>query len=139
MIKFLIGLVVAVAIAAVGVGVYVVLWNRDPVPNDVEACIREAGLPLARSTDALSAVRLDAAAGDLEVIRRWDWGRTKGVMFTGAQRDYVLLALWNSDTPSLASGDVGRRVYDSPALFPIVALERPDGKLLVGCADGVEK
>ena len=42
------------ALAAVGAGVYVVLWNRDPVPNDIEACIREADIPLVRSTDALS-------------------------------------------------------------------------------------
>lgn len=138
MIKFLIGLVVVMALAAVGAGVYVVFWNRDPVPNDVEACIRKADLPLARSTDALSAVRPDAAAGDLRVVKRWDWGRTDAVLLTGAQRDYALLALWNSDTPSLARGDVGRRVYDSPALFPIVALERPDGKVLLACADDVK-
>jgi hypothetical protein len=138
MIRFLIGLVVVAAVAAVGAGVYVVLWNRDPVPNDIEACVRKANLPLARSTDALNLVRPDAAAGDLKVARRWDWGRTKGVLMAGPQGDYVLLTLWNSDTPSLARGDVGRRVYDSPALFPIVALESPDRKDLVACAVGIE-
>ena len=81
-------------------------------------------------------MRVDAAAGDLAVVARWDWGRTKGVLLSGPQRDYALLALWNSDTPSLARGDVGRRVYDSPALFPIVALERPDDKVLLACARG---
>lgn len=139
MTKFLVGLVAVLALAAVGVGVYVVLWNRDPVPNDIEACIRKAGLPLARSTDALNPVRADAAAGDLEVVRRWDWGRTDGVLLAGPRRDYVLLTLWNGDTPSLAGGDVGRRVYDSPALFPIVALERPDGKVLAACSENVKK
>ena len=47
MTKLLIGVVIAFALAAIGAGVYVVLWNRDPVPGDVEACIRKAGLPLA--------------------------------------------------------------------------------------------
>ncbi len=139
MTKFLIGLVAFFALAAVGAGVYVVLWNRDPVPNEIEACIREADIPLVRSTDALNLVRPDAAAGDLDVVRRWDYGRTNAVLLTGPQRDYALLALWNSDTPSLARGDVGRRVYDSPALFPIVAVERPDGKALAACAEEVRK
>jgi hypothetical protein len=138
MIKALIGLVVLLALAAAGAGVYVVLWNRDPVPNDMEACIRKANLPLARSTDALNLARPDAAAGDLKVVRRWDWDRSKGVLLAGPQGDYALLALWNSDTPSLARGDVGRRVYDSPALFPIVALETPDGKVLLTCAEQIE-
>ncbi len=139
MTKFLIALVAVFALAAAAAGVYVVLWNRDPVPNDMEACVRKAGIPLVRSTDALTLVRPDAAAGDLEVVRRFDWGRTDGVLLAGPQRDYVLLALWNPDTPSLARGDVGRRVYDSPALFPIVALERPDDKELLACAEGIEK
>jgi hypothetical protein len=138
MTKFLLALVAFFALAAVGAGVYVVLWNRDPVPNDMEACVRKANIPLVRSTDALTLVRPDAAAGDLKVVRRWDWGRTDAVLLTGPLRDYALLALWNSDTPSLARGDVGRRVYDSPALFPIVALERPDDKELLACAEGID-
>ena len=138
MTKVLIGLVVLFALAAAGAGVYVVLWNRDPVPNDIEACIRKTGLPLARSTDALNRIRTDAAAGDVKVVRRWDWGRTKAVLLGGPQGDYTVLTLWNSDTPSLARGDVGRRVYDSPALFPIVALETPDGKVLLTCAEQIE-
>lgn len=138
MTKVLIGLVVLFALAAAGAGVYVVLWNRDPVPNDIEACIRKAGLPLARSTDALNRIRADAAAGDVKVVRRWDWGRTEGVLLGGPLGDYTVLALWNSDTPSLARGDVGRRVYDSPGLFPIVALETPDRKVLLTCANEIE-
>ncbi len=138
MTKVLIGLVVLFALAAAGAGVYVVLWNRDPVPNDIEACIRKAGLPLARSTDALNRIRADAAAGDVKVVRRWDWGRTEGVLLGGPLGDYTVLTLWNSDTPSLARGDVGRRVYDSPGLFPIVALETPDRKVLLTCANEIE-
>jgi len=136
--KVLIGLVVVCALAAVGVGVYVVFDNRDPVPNDVQACIRDKGLTLARSTQALALVRPDASAAALAVQRRWDWGHTKAVLLAGPQRDYALLALWNSDTPSLAQGDVGRRVYDSPGRFPVVALETPDRKVLLGCANGID-
>jgi hypothetical protein len=136
--KVLIGFVVLCAIAAIGVGVYVVFDNRDPVPNDVQACIRKQGLTLARSTQALALVRVDASAGDLKVRRRWDWGHTKGVLLAGPQGDYSLLALWNSGTPSLARGDVGRRVYDSPGRFPAVALETPDRKVLLACANGID-
>ena len=35
-------------------------------------------------------------------------------------------------------GDVGPRVYASPALFPIVAPETPDGKVLLTCAEQIE-
>ncbi len=138
MTKFLVGVVVLFALAAVGAGVYVVLWNRDPVPNDMEACIRKAGLPLARSAEALSLARPDAAAGKLVVRRRWDWGLTDGVLLSGPLGDYTVLALWNGDTPSLAAGDVGRRVYDSPDRFPIVALEAPDRKVLLSCANEID-
>lgn len=138
MTKVLIGLVVVIAAAAIGAGVYVVLWNRDPVPGDVEACVRKAGLTLARSTQALNLVRPDAAVGALKVTRRYDWGRTKAVLLTGPAGDYVLLGLWNSDTPSLARGDSGRRLYDSPGRFPLVALETPDRKVLQTCAAKVK-
>ena len=138
MTKVLIGFVLLCAIAAVGVGVYVVFDNRDPVPNDVQACIRKQGLTLARSTQALALVRVDASAADLKVRRRWDWGQTKGVLLAGPQGDYSVLALWNSGTPSLAQGDVGRRVYDSPGRFPAVALETPDRKVLLACANGID-
>ena len=137
MTKFLIGLVIAMALAATAAGVYVVFWNRDPVPNDVQACVREAGLPIARSTASLSLARPDAAAGRLRVVRRWDWGRTKGVLLAGPQGGYALLSLWSTDTPSLASGDVGRRIYDSPERFPLVVLESPDKRLLVACGEKI--
>jgi hypothetical protein len=138
MTKLLIGVVVVFALASFGVGAYVVLWNRDPVPNDVEACVRKAGLPLARSAEALALVRPDAAAGKLKVRQRWDWGHTNGVLLAGPVGDYTLLALWNGDSPSLASGDVGRRVYDSPDRFPVVALETPDRKVLLTCAKQID-
>ncbi len=138
MTKVLVGVVIVFALASFGAGAYVVLWNRDPVPNDVEACIRKAGLPLARSTQALTLVRPDAAAAALTVRRRWDWGHTNGVLLGGPAGDYALLALWNGDSPSLAGGDVGRRVYDSPGRFPIVALETPDRKVLLTCAKQID-
>jgi hypothetical protein len=135
--KVLLGLVVVIALAAIGTGAYVILWNRDPVPGDVEACIRKSGLTLARSTEALTLVRPDAAVGALRVRRRWDWGRTKAVLLSGPTGDYAVLALWNPDSPSLAGGDVGRRVYDSPGRLPLIALETPDRKVLLTCAQAI--
>jgi hypothetical protein len=134
-IRWSIALVVVAAIAAAGAAIYVVLHNRDPVPADVLACVRKADLPLNRSTASLNLARPDALSGRLVVIRRWDWGRTSGVLLQGPARDYALLALWNSDTPSLASGDVGRRVYESPGRFPVVSAERVLRGRLVRCAE----
>jgi hypothetical protein len=136
--KALVALTVLCALAALGAGVYVVLENRDPVPGDVQACLRDQGLAIARSTDSLGALRVDASAGDLRPTRRWDWGRTQGLMLTGPLRDYAVLALWNPETPSLRTGDVGRRVYDSPERFPVVVVEKPDRKVAAACAEKIE-
>lgn len=132
--RWAIALVVVTALATVGVATYVVLENRDPVPADVLACVREANLPLNRSTASLNVARRDALSGELRPLRRWDWGRTSGVLLQGPARDYVVLALWNVDTPSLARGDVGRRVYESPGRFPVVSAETPGRGRLALCA-----
>ncbi len=132
--KWTIALVVVTALAALGTGVYVVLSNRDPVPSDVLACVRDAELSLNRSTTSLSLARQDALRGALRPTRRWDWGRTNGVLLQGPAKDYAVLALWNADTPSLAGGDVGRRVYESPGRFPVVSAEMPVLGRLTRCA-----
>jgi len=133
--KALVALVAVLAVAAVATGVYVVLDNRDPVPGDVEACVRDAGLSFARSTGSLTRARADAAAGELRVVRRWEWDPSRAVLMSGPAGDYALLALWNSSTPSLARADAGRRVHDAPERFPVVALESPDRGRLRACAD----
>lgn len=135
MTKALVVLVAVLALAAGATGVYVVLDNRDPVPGDVQACVREAGLTFARSTGSLTRARADAIAGDLRVVRRWDWDPSRAVLLTGPAGDYALLALWNPSTPSLARADAGRRVYDAPERFPVVSLESPDRGRLRACAD----
>ena len=132
--KWTIALVALMAVASVATAAYVVLDNRDPIPSDMLACVRDADLPLNRSTASLNVAREDAAAGDLKPVRRWDWGRTSGVMLQGPLKDYAVLALWNVDTPSLARGDVGRRVYESPGRFPVVSAESPVLGRLALCA-----
>lgn len=132
--KWTIALVALMAVASVATAAYVVLDNRDPIPSDMLACVRDADLPLNRSTASLNVAREDAAAGGLKPVRRWDWGRTSGVMLQGPLKDYAVLALWNVDTPSLARGDVGRRVYESPGRFPVVSAESPVLGRLALCA-----
>ncbi len=132
--KLAIALVVVMGLAAAGAATYVVIDNRDPVAADVLACVRDANLPLSRSTASLNLARRDALTGALRPVRRWDWGRTNGVMLVGPARDYAVLALWNVDTPSLATGDVGRRVYESPGRFPVVSSEVPLRGRLARCA-----
>ena len=132
--KWAVALVALMVIASIGVGVYVVLENRDPVPSDALACVREAKLPLNRSSSSLEIARQDALRGELRATRRWDWGRTSGVLLQGPAKDYAVLALWNVDTPSLAGGDVGRRVYASPGRFPVVSAETPVLGRLAVCA-----
>lgn len=133
--KWLAALAVLVAAASITVAVVVVVRERDPVPDEIRACLDEAGLSLARSSEALGVARADATSGDLRAVRRWDWGRTAGVLLQAPQRDYAVLALWNADTPSLARGDVGRRVYSAPSKFPAVAIQVPRSDRLIACAE----
>lgn len=135
MTKALVALVVLVAFAAIGAGTYVVLANRDPVAADTLDCLREAELPLARTSDALSVARADAIAGDLRVVRRWEGGRTDAVLLQGSSRRYAVLALWNEDTPALSRGNVGLVVYERPGRFPVVSVETPVSGRLVRCAE----
>ncbi len=121
-------------IASFGTAIFIVLGNRDPVPNEIAACVKKAGLAQARSQDALSAVRADIAAGGLKIAQRWDWGKTRGVLFEGPGKSYAMLALWNSDSASLADADAGQQVFNSPGALPLVSVEVPDNSLLLSCA-----
>lgn len=125
---------VVAIIASFGTAIYIVLGNRDPVPNQISACVKKAGLAQARSQDALSAVRADIAAGGLKIAQRWDWGKTRGVLFGGPAKSYAMLALWNSDSASLANADAGQKVFNAPGTLPLVSVEVPDNGLLLSCA-----
>ncbi len=131
--RWAIALVVVVAAATIGTAVYVVLHNRDPVPNDITACVNKAGLTVAHNSAALNVARADVSTGALRPVRRWDFGRTDAVLLQPPDRSYAVLALSNPDAPSLG-GDVGRRVYDQPNAFPLVAVETPVTGSLVACA-----
>ncbi len=74
--KWALALVVVVAAATIGTAVYVVLHNRDPVPNDITACVNKAGLTVAHNSAALNVARADVEARVLRPVRRWDYGRT---------------------------------------------------------------
>ena len=132
--KWLFALVVLTAVGAAAVATKVVLDNRDPVPADTLRCVRKAGLELARGRDAVGVMRQDALAGTLKITQRWDWGRSSGALIRGAQNDYVALALWNKDTPSLAGARSPVRVYERPSDFPVVVVETPDQGALERCA-----
>ena len=133
--KWLIALVALTAAGAVFAATKVVLDNRDPVPGDTVACARRAGIAVARSPDALSVMRPDVLAGRLRTVRRWDWGRTSGVLIQGSlPRAYRVLALWSADTPSLAGDRALTRAFEHPNLFPFVAAEVPAGRELARCA-----
>lgn len=133
--KWLLALVALCGVAAAGVATKVVLDNRDPVPADTIACARKAGLSVARSSDALTLMRTDVQGHTLRVVRRWDWGRSSGVLVRGSLAGgFAVLALWNKDTPSLASDAALARVYDEPNHFPVVLAERPTHGVLLRCA-----
>ena len=134
--KWLVALVVACAGLAVDAAAWVILWNRDPVPNEVGACLRKAELPLVRSPDGLSLLRAELRASPrLRPVRRWDWGRTRGLLLRGEAGRFALLALWNDRGPSLAGPEAAARIYRTPARFSIVSLEVPDEGRLELCAE----
>ena len=132
--KWAFAVLIVCIVASFATAIYIVLGNRDPVPNEISACVKRAGLAQARSQDALSAVRADIVAGGLKVAQRWDWGKTRGVLFEGPAKSYAMLALWNSDSASLAGADAGQKVFDAPGALPLVSVEVPDSGGLLSCA-----
>ena len=130
---------VVCVVASFATAIYIVLGNRDPVPNEISACVKRAGLAQARSQDALSAVRANIAAGPLKITRRWDWGKTRGVLFEGPAKSYAMLALWNSDSASLAASDAGQKVFNAPGTLPLVSVEVPDNGVLLSCAQRADR
>ncbi|MCX6369975.1 MAG: hypothetical protein NTZ58_01795 [Solirubrobacterales bacterium] len=132
--KWAFAVLIVCIVASFAAAIYIVLGNRDPVPNEISACVKRAGLAQARSQDALSAVRADIVAGGLKVAQRWDWGKTRGVLFEGPAKSYAMLALWNSDSASLAGADAGQKVFDAPGALPLVSVEVPDSGVLLSCA-----
>lgn len=132
-------MLVVCIVASFATAIYIVLGNRDPVPNEISACVKRAGLAQARSQDALSAVRADIAAGPLKITRRWDWGKTRGVLFEGPGKSYAMLALWNSDSASLAASDAGQKVFNAPGTLPLVSVEVPDNGVLLSCAQRADR
>ena len=122
------------ALLATGVAIYVVLVNRDPVPNAISACVRKAQLPIARSSSALGLARADVSAGRLRTIRRWDFGHTDAALLSPRAGDYALLVLSNADATSVRSPALARRAYEEPGTFPLVAVETPVRGRLVACA-----
>jgi len=133
-VKWAFAVLIVCIVASFATAIYIVLDNRDPVPNEISACVKRAGLAQARSQDALSAVRADIVAGGLKVAQRWDWGKTRGVLFEGPAKSYAMLALWNSDSASLAGADAGQKVFDAPGALPLVSVEVPDSGVLLSCA-----
>lgn len=134
--KWLIALVVLCAGLAVAAAAYVITWNRDPVPNEVGTCLRKEKLALVRSPDGLSAFRAELEADPkLAPVRRWDWGRTEGLLYRGKAGSFALLALWNDRGPSLAGANAAEKIYTTPARFSIVSLEVPDEGRLLRCAE----
>ena len=132
--KWLLALVVATGVAAVVVAVKVVVDNRDPAPANTLACVHRIGIAPIRSSDGLNVMRSDTLAGTLRPLRRWDWGRTSGVLIGGSARDYVVLALWNADSPSLATTRSLTGIYERPGRFPLIAVEAPPAGSLLACA-----
>jgi hypothetical protein len=132
-VRWALALAIAVGLAAVGSAVYVVVQNRDPAPGDISACVIKAGLSPVHSSAALQLARADASSGALRPLRRWDYGRTDGVLLAPPDRSYAVLVLSNPDAPSLR-GDIARRVYDQPSAFPLVVAESPITGILVRCA-----
>ena len=132
--KWAFAALVVCIIASFATAIFIVLDNRDPIPNQISACVKNAGLAQARSQDALSAGRADLAAGPLKVKQLWDWGKSRAVLFEGPAKSYAMLALWSADSVSLAGANAGARVFNSPGTLPLVSVEVPDRNLLFQCA-----
>jgi hypothetical protein len=108
-----------------------VVVSHDDVPDDLRACVRDAGGTVVRGNDTLGALRADLATGGVDVGRTFRVGDNDAVLVTGTS--YRLLLVAGPDSPPL-DDEVGLRAYQRPEAFSVVAVERGSQQVLLDCA-----
>ncbi len=126
-------LAAVVGLAALAAGVVAVVRSHDTAPDDVEACVRDAGGRVVEGQEGLAFARSDIERGRLRRVRAYRLGADRAVLLRGA--GYGVLVVGIPEGPPLGGRDLARRLYTDTASFATVATERaPVRGVLDRCA-----
>jgi hypothetical protein len=126
-------LAAVVALGALAAGVVAVVGSHDTAPDDVEACVRDAGGRVIEGREGLAFARADIERGLLRRVRSYRLGDDRAVLLRGAR--YAVLVVGIPGGPPLDRSDLARRLYAETASFATVATERaPVRGVLDRCA-----
>ena len=106
--------------------------SRDPLPERLAACVRDAGGRQIRGREGLAVARPDLIARRLRVARAYPLGRDRGLLLRGD--GYAVLVVRAPSNPPLGA-NAGRELYADPSRFAYVGVERaPVRGVLDRCA-----
>ncbi len=126
-------LVAVVVLGALAAAVVAVVRSHDTAPDDVEACVRDAGGRVVEGQEGLAFARADIERGVLRRVRSYRLGGDRAVLLRGA--GYGVLVVGIPGGPPLDRSDLARRLYTDTASFATVATERaPVRGVLDRCA-----
>ena len=126
-------LVVLAAAGALTLAVVSIIGSHDTAPDEIEACVQDAGASVILGPEGLTFARGDIERGAVRRAREYDLGDDRAVLLEGD--GYRVLVVGIVGGPSLDGRDLPVRVYTDTSTFATVATERdPRRGVLDRCA-----
>jgi hypothetical protein len=113
--------VLAVA-GALTLAILGIVSTHDTPPDEIEACVEDAGGNVILGQEGLTFARGDIERGELRRAGEYRLGDDRGVLLEGD--GYRVLVVGVRGGPSLAGRDLPVRVYTDTSSFATVATER---------------
>ena len=110
------------AAGAVALAIVSIVANHDTPPDEIEACVEDAGGNVILGQEGLAFAREDIQRGALRRVRDYRLGDDRGLLLGG--HGYRVLVVGISGGPSLTGPDFLQRVYTDTSSFATVASER---------------
>ena len=120
--KLAAALAMLAAAGAIALGVVSIVSNHDTPPDEIEACVEDAGGNVILGQEGLTFARQDIERGALRRVREYDLGDDRGLLLGG--HGYRVLVVGIHGGPSLSGPDLPQRVYTDTSTFATVATER---------------
>ena len=113
---------VLAAAGAIALAVVSIVASHDTPPDEIEACVEDAGGKVILGQEGLTFARDDIQRGGLRRVREYHLGDDRGLLLGGD--GYRVLVVGISGGPSLSGSDLPQRVYTDTSSFATVATER---------------
>jgi hypothetical protein len=132
-VKLAVLLAVLAAAGAITLAVVSVIGSHDTAPDEIEACVQDAGGSVILGPEGLLFARGDIERGAVRRTREYNVGDDRAVLLEGD--GYRVLVVGIAGGPPLEGRDLPVRVYTDTSSFATVATERdPRRGVLDRCA-----